>query len=353
MDIRYRITNNSGSIIFDNLFIKDEALIDGLKSKSIKLSNGRIRCGVISNNTHKVYGFSSAKDYLKSSQKFKTKLDLILDSSNYIDEIIHSTTTTINRNTSRLVHNLMTLNAHNIQEVYSIIPQDKLTKNMSSNISLIEENINNEPRETAIALLRIAKNNAAMKVEFSVFKKLFENNPVLQKKTHNLHKVLLNVFYLFFPDFTDKNVKVIVGNDDQIHSAFFDYESLHVALYHLIENAAKYVKPSSKFHVSFKDCGIKTEIIMDMISFEIKDEEISTIFQEGVSGNLATRTHMSGSGIGLSRAKEIIELNSGGVTVTTHPKTIESYMGIPYQRNIFTLNLPQYSMDENLCNIVN
>ncbi len=346
MDIRYRITSISGSIIFNNLFVKDEALIDGLKSKSIKLLNGSVRCGVVSNATHTVYGFTTGKDYLKSSQKFKTKLDLILDSSNYVDEIIHSTTSTINKSTSRLVHNLMTLNAHNIQEIYSIVPQEKLRKNMSSNISLIEESIKLETRETGIALLRIAKNNAAMKVEFSVFKKLVVSNPVLQKKIHNLHKVLLNVFYLFFPDFTDKHVKVIVGNDDQIHQAFFDYESLHVALYHLIENAAKYVKPHSTFQVGFKDCGIKTEITMDMLSFEIKDTEKSTIFQEGISGSLATKTCMSGSGIGLSRAKKIIELNSGEITVATYPETVETNMGIPYQKNVFTLSLPQYSTSE-------
>lgn len=196
-----------------------------------------------------------------------------------------------------------------------------------------------EPRDTALALLKIAKNNAAMKVEFSVFRKLFDSNPDLRIWPHNVHKVLMNVFYLFFPDFTDKEVKVVVG--DSIDTACFDYESLHVALYHLIENAAKYIKPKTELSVSIEKTIENIEVHMDMISVQIKDSEKDRIFEEGVSGELPGRIGKAGDGIGMNRAKKIIDLNSGSISVKPYTATAEVVMGVTYQRNVFSITLPR------------
>jgi signal transduction histidine kinase len=212
---------------------------------------------------------------------------------------------------------------------------------MGDQISFVEGIVKDEPKETALALLKIAKNNAAMKVEFSVFKKLFDSNPDLQKREHNVHKVLMNVFYLFFPDFTDKNVKVIVGDNYNKYTAFFDYESLHVALYHIVENAAKYIRPNTTLTVSINNHIGLSEIIMDMISIEIKQDEKNRIFDEGVSGYLACKIGKAGAGIGMSRAKKIIELNSGSIAVKPYPETAEVTMGFTFQRNVFTIELPR------------
>lgn len=281
MDVRYRLKDISGRVIFCNLTEKEISLTQQLSSKSQKMEGGNLRGGVLNNEKFLVYAFSSNKDYLKSSQKFKTELEVIFNSTRLIDEIIEIANQSINKSTSRLIHNLTTLNAHNMQEIHSLIPQENVRKNMGDQISYVEKIVRAEPKETALALLRIAKNNAAMKVEFSVFKKLFDSNPELQKKEHNVHKVLMNVFYLFFPDFTDKNVKVIVGDISNKYTAFFDYESLHVALYHLVENAAKYTKPNTTFKVSINNNHNLSEIIMDMISIEIKQTEKIRYLKKG------------------------------------------------------------------------
>ncbi len=211
---------------------------------------------------------------------------------------------------------------------------------MGKQVGYVKKIVEKEPEETAMAMLKMAKNNAAMKVEFSVFKKLFDLNPDLRATNHNVHKVLMNVFYLFFPDFTDKNVKVIIGDTDNKYMAYFDYESIHVAFYHMIENAAKYIKPDTEFKVDIVKGIKKTEIIFDMNSTQITQEEVNIIFEEGVSGKLAYQTGKSGDGIGLSRAKKILELNNGLLSVKPYYDTAIITMGVTFQRNVFTMALP-------------
>jgi hypothetical protein len=130
MDVRYRIKDKSGKEIFCNLTERESGLIQQLSSKSQKMESRSLRGGVLSNEKFDVYAFSSHKDYLKSSQKFKTELGVILNSTRFIDEIIESTNTSRNKSTRRLIHNLTTLNAHNIQEIHSLITQENVSKSL-------------------------------------------------------------------------------------------------------------------------------------------------------------------------------------------------------------------------------
>jgi len=341
MDIRYRIIDPNQNIIFCNLHLKEKDKIKNIDSKSRKIDGANLRAGKVSNQHGTVVAFSSHKDYMKSSAKFSTALDVILNSTEMINEVVEQAKVSINKSTSRLIHNLTSLNAHNIQEIYSLIPQENVSQKIKGQISFVESIVKKDPKETALLLLRVAKNNAAMKAEFSVFRKLFDSNPDLQIREHNVHKVLMNIFYLFFPDFTDKDVRVQVGDNRNQCLAYFDYESFHVAIYHVIENAAKYIKPKTNLSVGIENVGGFVEIIMDMISLEIKENETDRIFEEGVSGELAGRIGKSGDGIGMSRAKKILELNSGSVSVKPQSGTIEECMGIKYQRNVFTIKLPK------------
>ena len=339
MDVRYRISDLNGKIVFCNLKRSDIAILSEVESSSSKVHDGKSRAGLLANEQYRVVAFTDNKKYLKSSRTFKTELECILNSTNVMSEIIEASDKEKNRSTRRLIHNLTSLNAYNIQEFYSLVPQEKVSRKMGKQISYVKKIVEEEPSEAAEVLLRMAKNNAAMKVEFSVFKKLFDMNPDLRATNHNVHKVLMNVFYLFFPDFTDKDVKVDIVDSNCM--AYFDYESIHVALYHMIENSAKYIKPGTVLNVDIVANIGKTKIVLDMISTEIRPQEIELIFEEGISGELACQTGKSGDGIGLSRAKKILELNGGSLSVIPYFDTAEVTMGFTFQRNVFTMMLPR------------
>jgi signal transduction histidine kinase len=342
MTIRFRFCDGSGNIVFCTLEEGEKELVPQLQSKStiLILQGKKIRGGVLDLGSAKLYAFSSKDDFIKSGKCFMTAINLASQATSSLQQIIVKCQEQANSSTNRLLHNLVTLNAHNIQEIYSVIPQDALAKMPAAQqVSLVEGIIKKDPKDAAFAFLRIAKNNAAMKAEFSVFKKLFEENPRLEQKSHNVHKVLLNILYLFFPDFTDKEVRVKISCPENT-IAFFDYESIHVALYHLIENAVKYVKPNTVVDIDIYEINKKVTLSLAMTSLKISEKEKTAIFNEGYSGEIALALGKAGSGIGMSRVSKILEINNASISVSFDPSTIKEHFGVPYQQNIFAVNLP-------------
>lgn len=342
--MRYLLTAPDGRPIANTLTEADKALMDSVP-ESMLTSDGRRRIGRISTPLGTIFAVSEDEDFIRSSQKFKNTAKCIANSIRYIDEVIADHKTASNKSTSRLIHNLTSLNAHNIQEIYSLIPQEEISGRVSGHIRYVREKIENDPSEAASVLLRIAKNNAAMKTEFSVFKKLFVAQPDLRPSFHMMHKVLLNILYLFFPEFTDKGVEVVVDKSDA--TAYFDYESIHVALYHLIDNAAKYSKPDSKLHINITTSGKMLALAFKMRSTRVLAEEQARIYDEGFSGSLPTRIGKAGDGIGMSLVKKILESNRGTISFRSHPNSCEVASGIEYEVNEFIMQLPMSKARRN------
>lgn len=240
---------------------------------------------------------------------------------------------------NRLVHNLTTINAKNIQEIYDLVPQEILTTDFNTQIPKISKIVSENPNDTALMFLRLAKHNIHMKSEFSIYRKLDRANPTLEKRKHPIHKVLMNVLHSFFIDFSDKEVFVNVGEcRSSIHC---DYESLQVALYHLIENAAKYVKPKSTIEIIFKEMNENIFLHFKMTSLYIEETEYSKIFVEGFSGSEAKKTSKDGEGIGMWRIQQMLELNNFSIEVKPGIE-IEKLNGFRFSDNEFIIKLKKY-----------
>jgi light-regulated signal transduction histidine kinase (bacteriophytochrome) len=236
---------------------------------------------------------------------------------------------------NRLVHNLTSINAYNIQEIYDLIPQSVLASNWKDQLIFIEKEVVKKPKETAMMFLRIAKNNIHMKSEFSIYKKLDrENKTPLEFHSFSIKNILLNVLHTFFADFSDKNIYVEVG--EYFNKAIVDYETIQIAFYHLIENALKYSKPNSKINIDFEDRPTEFLINFKMTSTFVKPSERELIFNEGFSGEIAKKINKSGDGIGMWRIKQMLELNSGKIEVVFGDE-IEKVMGVSFSTNIFIL----------------
>lgn len=128
---------------------------------------------------------------------------------------------------------------------------------------------------------------------------------------------------------------------DGVQTAYFDYESIHVALFQVIENAVKYIQPKTRLLVSILQSDEVVSIRFEMVSLQINRGEQKTIFDEGVSGYYSEKTVKSGSGIGLSRARDILHLNAASIDVEFDSNTLHSVLGVPYQTNIFLIRLPR------------
>lgn len=337
--MRYNLISVNGKKIASTLSAAESALLATISSESTLVLNNKARAGRLSTEEGTIFAYSDEPDFLHSSQKFKTLARTILNSIKYISETVSEQIDSNNRNTKRLIHNLTSLNAHNIQEIYALLSQDELSGKMNGHVEYAKKIIEGNTLEAAKSLLRIAKNNASMKTEISVFNKLFIATSDLRPYVHTMHKVLMNVLYLFFPDFTDKSVDVTVQHSEA--SAYFDYESIHVALYHIIDNAAKYTIPNTKLIIGISQDVKYLDIIFRMCSTKILEKEREKIYDEDFSGSIALLTGKAGSGIGMSLVKRIVESNNGSILLKTVDGTDGKSFGIDFQTNEFILKLPR------------
>ncbi len=320
MKVRLKTLNDSE--VYNDFTPKCNDCIDGCSSDSLQLKcpifKDKRRIGKTKNEFGEVFCCTTDKDLIKSSKTFRKEQINRLSGIKQLEK----TKERLNLDTKNLIHNLTKTNGHNIQELYALVPQEILTQNLNEQLETIQRIIIKEPLEAAKTFLRIAKNNAAMKTEFSVFSKLFGGDPALHKKRHPVKKVTLNLFHIFFQKF--KELNVYVAFDDNEDYLIFDYESIHVSLYHLIDNAVKYVLPGSHFHVHFKKDVSDFSIILNMISLRIESDEKDRLLEEGFSGRIAKLLKRNGDGIGLGRVSKILELNNAELIITGNIKPNKS-----------------------------
>jgi signal transduction histidine kinase len=105
----------------------------------------------------------------------------------------------------------------------------------------------------------------------------------------------------------------------------------------IIENAAKYIKSGGAFDVSITKTVNELNIVFDMESLTVREDEVEQIFAEGFSGRSAKYHKLNGNGIGLFVAKRMAIMNSGSLVLLNG---MPQQMTPNYARNKFTLILP-------------
>lgn len=299
----------------------------------IKLGGKKARVFRKAVGNYHAIAVSHEADLVKSKRVMELEVEIALASGNSIEAAIQRA----EGRTRRLLHNLKSLTAKTTQEVYYIAQQQRLFGvDPKDAIKYVSGEIKEHSEDAAKAFIEILKHQAAQKAEYTAFERLSGRLDHASAERHEVHKVLMNVFYLFFGDLLPKKIRVAVQPTRL--QALFDYESVHVCLYYLAENAAKYIRPSSELNVSVTDDGNGYAVIrFDMESLVIKREETEKIFEEGVSGSYAVDRGLNGAGIGLHLARAMAQLNRGTLTVIAGSP---AGLGSDHARNTFILALP-------------
>ncbi|MEV4781349.1 sensor histidine kinase [Burkholderia sp. LMU1-1-1.1] len=295
--------------------------IDGKRCRMLRKSLG----------DYSAIAFSDNLDQVKSKKTLEAEVAVFLAAA----PAIYAALERAERRTRRLLHNLKSLTAKTSQEIFYIAQQNRLLGNPREIIPYLSSEIRDDVEGTAKALLEILKHQAAQKAEYTAFDRL---SGVIQQgkfELHDVHRVLMNVFYLFFGEFVEKKVRVDVGATQV--QAWFDYDSIHVCIYYVVENAVKYTRHNSDLSVSvIKNSDGLVDIRFSMESLSIKPDEKERIFEEEYSGANAKNAKLSGAGIGLYLARSMAKMNAGSLNVHPGPPL----GGSQYSRNTFVLTLP-------------
>lgn len=329
--VAIEIKDTSGVNIFSNFTHQEFTLFQKV--------GPNYRAGSISKDNFSVRMIVYSDDLVSSARLFKKHLvataeliQFFLDESKKIEG-------RGNQNLRRLVHNLTTYNALAQQEIEVILPQDQMISKMrSEQIEFVSKIVHEQSKDTAEALLKISKYTQGIKAEISSFDKLFKSNPDLKIMKHEIRRVIMNTMYLFFPDFTDKQIAFKMNPSEL--ACYFDYESVNVALYHLVNNAAKYCLQDSTLEIKITDFGKSVRVTMFMTSLRIEDSEKKDIFKEGYSGIHAKSSKLSGSGVGMYLVKSLFDLNKASIDLQIDRAGCIKSAGYYYDKNLFVLDLP-------------
>lgn len=339
--MKFLITNADNNVLVSSIEDKCKPCIDNCSTNCNNIicpiyNEGR-RFGVEKIKDKQIFLCTTVKA-TKTTKLFKEKIKILAYSIPSIEAIKEDITTkaenTEKNKYSKIVHNLRTLNAQSIQSQYKFIPQSSFADNHSALYEFVKGEILQRVDEATISFLRLAKNNAHMKTEFTTHEKLSVESPNLSIQSHKVRSVILNVYHSFNIDFTDKNVKLEISENEV--NIEFDYDIIRVAFYHLFLNTIKFIRPDTDVNIEIYSEEVYTYVDFKMNSLHINANEKEKIFDDEYSGENAIKSKTNGSGLGMGLIRKALLLNKADIDVINgHAKN--KYKGQLYSINIFRL----------------
>jgi signal transduction histidine kinase len=258
-----------------------------------------------------VFLCTTDKDLVTSSKVFKRELEIHVAALRRLAQVRTELAKAEALKTRRLLHNLVSLNAHAMQDLYSVINQEHLaTSGLHRNqLEVVKRELLSDPHRAARLFLSAQKNAAATKAEINVFKRLYEpaQTRKLSLAVHNIHRVILNVANYFFQEFSDQQIRLLI--QETVTKIRLDYEAIQVALYHLFDNAVKYAMPGSEIRITFAPIPSGFEVAFEMQSLMVDAAECGQVFEDGYSGEEAKKLGKAGQGLGMRVIRELATLN--------------------------------------------
>lgn len=316
---------------------------DAESEKTAKCNSGKMRRrGVKHSALGSVYLCSEDPDLVASSKSFRKEIFLLSEMLGSLSDIRDGIKREALLETRRLIHNLTSLNAHILQELYLLVPQEELSKGQGSQLQSVRKVLEEQSKNAARTFLRVLQNAAAVKTEFAVFTKLRSNKSELQPKYHKVHKVLLNIASFYFQDFQQSDVALQL--EETHNEILIDYETFSVSLHHIFSNAVKYICGSTNLVIRFELTSTSYAVIFEMQSLPIYPDEIEHLYEEGFSGRAAQSLQKAGDGIGMGIVKQLLELNNGKIRVSAGVPGNNRVGQSTYARNRFDLIFPRASV---------
>jgi PAS domain S-box-containing protein len=180
------------------------------------------------------------------------------------------------------------------------------------------------------------------------FSRLDSGAAVVSYQKKNIKDFVETIVTAFSSLAERKSIEVVFTHDRGDFTAYIDSEKMDKVLVNVIGNAFKFTPEGGKVEVACRSAGVENQMpaqqgdkpdrakdFLEITVWDngigIKAEDREKIFDRFKQTNSAFATEMGGTGLGLSLAKELIELQGGSIAV-------ESVYG---QGSMFSIRIPK------------
>lgn len=129
----------------------------------------------------------------------------------------------------------------------------------------------------------------------------------------------------------EKQGKLFLHEEPHLKPIYIDPQKVLIAIQNIIDNAIKYSRPSAEIYISITQTPALTSVAVSDKGIGIKSSELDKIFENFYRVPDNNRHDVSGYGIGLSFAKNVIEKHNGTIAVASKPGIGSTFtIHIPY-----------------------
>lgn len=160
--------------------------------------------------------------------------------------------------------------------------------------------------------------------------KLESGKKVGEKKSVDLAEIARMARDTMEPMAIQKNVKTYIDSPDQ-PEILADPDEMEIILNNLVSNAVKYNRDGGEVHISTRAKNGSVIIKVEDTGIGMSEEDIGKLFNEFVRIKNEKTKNITGSGLGLSIVKKLVEENYGGII------EVESE---PDKGSVFTVSIP-------------
>ena len=151
---------------------------------------------------------------------------------------------------------------------------------------------------------------------------------VLEKEELNLNLMLEQIIDDFYPTLRELNKSIKLNYNEPI-SINGDPDKLSRVFNNLIKNAISYSKEESEIVINLKKDNNNAIVEVINKGKQISKEKLSKIFEKFYRLDSARTSRTGGSGLGLSIAKDIVELHNGTITAESNEEQTTLRVTLP------------------------
>lgn len=144
----------------------------------------------------------------------------------------------------------------------------------------------------------------------------------------DLSVMLLQMAEEFYPAFAEKNLEAQTEIESGLRLTG-DADKLARVFDNLLRNVVSYSNPGTPVRISAKQQNGRILVKIRNHCEEIPPEKASRIFDKFFRLDVSRNTHSGGSGLGLSIAKQIVQLHGGAIQLNSTPAFTEFTVTLP------------------------